>query len=108
MITGSNTTVEVGNANIDLGYIHDIYIYVCVCVCVCVRALARLCVVCMYVLAVHNKAQGQIISNCEFKLWTFLQGTESRVANHLQPWSLGVEHPSQIRTVLRMFSLMFV
>jgi hypothetical protein len=24
---------------------------------------------------------------------------------YLQPWSLGVEHPSQITTVLRMFRL---
>jgi len=38
---------------------------------VCVR-------VCIYtVLAVYNKAQAKIISTCEFKLWTFLQGTES-------------------------------
>jgi len=45
---------------------------VCVCVCVCV-------------LAVYNKAQAQAqrISNREFKLWTFLQGTESRVATFL-------------------------
>ena len=33
----------------------------------------------MCVLAVYNKAQAQRISNREFKLWTFLQGTESRV-----------------------------
>ena len=43
---------------------------VCVCVCVCV-------------LAVYNKAQAQIISKREFKLWTFLRGTESRVATFL-------------------------
>ena len=47
-----------------------IYIYVCVCVCVCV-------------LAVYNKAQAHRISNREFKLWTFLQGSESRVATFL-------------------------
>ena len=35
----------------------------------------------MCVLAVYNKAQ--IISNREFKLWNFLQGTESRVATFL-------------------------
>ena len=35
------------------------------------------------VLAVYNKAQAQRISNREFKLWTFLQGIESRVANFL-------------------------
>ena len=46
----------------------------CVCVCVCVF-------VC--VLAVYNKAQAQIISNREFTLWTFLQGTEARVATVL-------------------------
>jgi len=37
----------------------------------------------MCVLAVFNKAQAQIISNREFKLWRFLQGTESRVATFL-------------------------
>ena len=42
----------------------------------CVRAP-----VCACVLAVYNKAQR--ISNREFKLWTFLQGTESRVASFL-------------------------
>ena len=52
------------------------------CVCVCVRACARACV-CVCVLAVYNKAQAQIISNCGFKLWTFLQGTDSRVAAFL-------------------------
>ena len=35
------------------------------------------------VLAVYNKAQAQRISNREFKLWTFLQGTEFRVATFL-------------------------
>ena len=62
----------------------------------------------MCVLAVYNKAQAQRISNREFNLWTFLQGTESKQkqkANHLQPWSLGVEHPSQITAVVRMFIL---
>ena len=39
--------------------------------------------VCVCVLAVHNKTQAKIISNREFKLWTFLQGTESRVATFL-------------------------
>ena len=55
-----------------------VYVYMCVreclCVCVCVRAC---------VLAMCNKAQAQIISYREFKLWTFLQGTESRVATFL-------------------------
>ena len=46
----------------------------CVCVCVCL---------CVCVLAVYYKAQAQIISNREFKLRTFLQGTESRVATFL-------------------------
>jgi len=35
------------------------------------------------VLAAYNKAQAQRILNREFKLWTFLQGTESRVATFL-------------------------
>ena len=95
--------------------------FVSVCVCVCVRVR-----VCVCVLAVYNKAQAQRISNREFKLWTFLQGIEYRVAtfltetrvmshqslsrqaktkNHLQPWSLGVEYPSQITAVVRMFRL---
>ena len=39
--------------------------------------------VCVGGLAVYNKAQAQIILNREFKLWTFLQGTESRVATFL-------------------------
>ena len=37
----------------------------------------------MCVLAVYYKEQAQRISNREFKLWTFLQGTESRVATFL-------------------------
>ena len=37
----------------------------------------------MCVLAVYYKAQAQRISNREFKLWTFLHGTESRVATFL-------------------------
>ena len=45
-------------------------VYVCVCVCVCV-------------LAVYYKAQAQRISNREFKLRTFLHGTESRVATFI-------------------------
>jgi len=36
---------------------------------------------CVCVSAVYNKAQR--ISNREFKLWTFLHGTESRVATFL-------------------------
>ena len=35
-------------------------------------------------LTVYNKAQAQIISNCEFKLWKFLQGTEYRVATLIE------------------------
>ena len=34
----------------------------------------------MCVLTMYYKAQAQIISNCEVNFWTFLQGTESRVA----------------------------
>ena len=48
------------------------FVHVCACVCVYVC-----------VLAVYNKAQAQRISKREFKLWTFLQGTESRVATFL-------------------------
>ena len=56
----------------------------CVCVCVCVVGYLykRACLI-VCVLAVYNKAQAQIISNREFELWTFLQGTESRVATFL-------------------------
>ena len=35
------------------------------------------------VLAVYNNAQAQRNSNREIKFWTFLQGTESRVATFL-------------------------
>ena len=48
------------------------------CVCVCVSES-----VCVCFLAVYNKPQAQRISNREFKLWTFLRGTESRVATFL-------------------------
>ena len=37
----------------------------------------------MCALAVYNKAQAQLISKRELKHWTFLQGTESRVATFL-------------------------
>ena len=64
--------------------------YECVCVfvraCVCVRACVRACAcTCVRVcdLPVYNKAQAQRISNREFKLWTFLQETESRVTTFL-------------------------
>ena len=40
-----------------------------------IRLLLCMCVF----LAVYNKPQSQRISNREFKLWTFLQGTEFRV-----------------------------
>jgi len=53
-----------------------VYVWVCVKVCVCV---------CVCVLDVYYKAQAQRISNREFKLWTFLQGTKSRVATFLMP-----------------------
>ena len=36
--------------------------------------------VCVFFLAVYNKAQAQRISNREFKLWTILQGSEYRVS----------------------------
>jgi len=53
----------------------------CALLWVCVRA--RVCVCVCVFLAVYNKAQAQRISNHEFKLSTFLQGTESRVATFL-------------------------
>ena len=49
----------------------------------CARARVYVCVRAC-VLAVYNKAQGQIIIlNREFNLWTFLQGAESTVATFL-------------------------
>ena len=53
-------------------------VFLCACVCVCVCVCLFVCI-----LAVYNKAQAQRISNRKFKLWTFLQGTESRVATFL-------------------------
>ena len=57
--------------------------YFIVCVSACVRACVCVCVCVCVCLAVYNKAQAQRIANREFKLWTFLQGTESRVATFL-------------------------
>jgi len=37
----------------------------------------------LMLLVMYKQGQAQIISNCEFKLWTFLRGTESRVATFL-------------------------
>ena len=53
--------------------------------CVFEQSLSLSLSVCVRVLAVYNKAQAPAprISNHEFKLWTFLQGTESRVATFL-------------------------
>ena len=48
------------------------------------QSLARV----MCVLAVYNEAQAQNTSNREFKLWTFLQGTESRAATFLAETSV--------------------
>ena len=59
-------------------------VYVCVCgitVCFVFVFVYVYIYVCVCVLAVYNKAQR--ISNHEFKLWTFFQGTESRVATFL-------------------------
>ena len=42
-----------------------------------------------------SKAQAQRISNREFKLWTFLQGTESRVVTFLAETSTAVEFGSR-------------
>ena len=59
---------------------------------------------CMFVcvLAVYNKAQ--IISNREFKLWTFLQGTESRVATFLAE-TFVMSHQSPNRENLQFSNL---
>ena len=60
------------------------------------------------VLAVYNKAQAQRISNREFKPWTFLQGTVSRVATFLADTCV-MSHQSLSRSqstaVVRMLSL---
>ena len=53
---------------------------------------------CVCVLAVYYKAQAQIISNSEFKLWTFLQGTESRVATFLAETCV-MSHQSPVSAV---------
>ena len=56
------------------------------------------------VLAVYNKAQAQIISNREFKLWTILQATESRVATfHAQ--TCAISHQSLSRQATKSKSL---
>ena len=69
-------------------------VYVSLCVCVCARACVCVCArVCVCVcLAEYNKAQR--ISNREFKLWTFLQGTESRVGTFLAETCV-MSHPSE-------------
>jgi len=58
-----------GNQNMTTGHVG----------CICLLQ----CILCVCVLAVYYKAQAQRISNREFKHWTFLQGTESRVATFL-------------------------
>ena len=40
-------------------------------------------ILCVFFFTVYNMAQAQRISNREFKLWKFLQRTESRVATFL-------------------------
>ena len=63
-----------------------LYISVSVCISVCMYQCLYVSVsvcVCVCFLVVYNKAQAQRISNREFKLWTFLQGTESRMATFL-------------------------
>ena len=63
----------------------SVYISVCMyqCMYVSVSVCISECVCVWFFLVVYNKAQAQIISNREFKLWRFLQGTESRVATFL-------------------------
>ena len=58
-------------------------VYVCVCMCVCMCVCVCVCVYVCVCLAVYNKAQTQRISNRKFKLWIFLQETETRVATFL-------------------------
>ena len=65
-----------------------IYIYIYIYVYVYVGGVSVCVRVCVRVLAVYNRAQAQRISNREFKLWTFLQGTESRVATFLAETSV--------------------
>ena len=62
--------------------VHVCWGWVCLTLNVCVCVSVYECV-CVCVLAVYNKAQAQRISIREFKLWTFLQGIESRVATFL-------------------------
>ena len=111
----------------DTGRIPSHIPMVCSAVCVLgVCAFVRSCV-CVCVLDVYDKVQAQIISNCEFKLWTFLQETESREATFLaetyvmshqslspqtktkSEWTTAVEFGgrtlSQITAVVRMFRL---
>jgi len=55
-----------------------LYISVSVCISVCMYQCLYVSVsvcVCGFFLVVYNKAQAQRISNREFKLWTFLQGS---------------------------------
>ena len=52
-----------------------LYVSVSVCLCVSVCISERVCVCLCFFLVVYNKAQAQRISNREFKLWTFLQGS---------------------------------
>jgi len=75
------------NLNVALTLIilcHLVCTFVCVYICVCLCVYIYICV-CTFlcVLAVCIMAHVQRISNREFKLWTFLQGTESRVATFL-------------------------
>ena len=52
------------------------------------------------VLAVYNKVQAQRISDNKFKLWTFLQGAESRVGTFLAETCLSVMSHQSLVCVL--------
>ena len=58
------------------------------------------------VLAVYDKAQAQRISNREFKVRTFLQGTESRVATFLAETCV-MSHQSLRRNCLWTWNVLY-
>ena len=59
------------------------------------------------ILARYNKEQIQRISNREFKLWTFLQGTESRVATFLAEICV-ISHQSRVCVYVCVLVRMYV
>ena len=72
-----------------------------------VRAFMGTCLrACMRTLAVYNKPQGT--ENLEPWIRGLKPEWQNQKANHLQLWSLGVEHPNQITAVVRVFRLIIV